>query len=135
MAVSMQSEKSKISDEFPEQRAETFIGRLVRFLVIAAACIVAVGGTLYLHHYWRLSPGYHIFKSEPFSLRSPQGVIANALSFDSLGLIQLGILLLISIPLIRVAAFLASFLRQRDWLYSVITIIVFGLLLFSFFHK
>jgi uncharacterized membrane protein len=131
----MLSEKSKERDEFPEQRAEAFIGKLVRFLVIAAACIVAVGGTLYLHHYWRLTPGYHIFQSEPFSLRSPQGIIANTLSFDSHGLIQLGILLLIAIPLIRVAAFLVSFLRQRDWLYSVVTIIVFSLLLFSFFYK
>ena len=131
----MAPEKSNVKDQLPGQRAEALIGKFVRILVFVAAGIVAVGGALFLQHYRRLSPGYHIFQSEPLFLRIPQGIIANILSFDSRGLIQLGILLLIAIPLIRVAAFLLSFLLQRDWLYSIITIIVLGLLLFSFFSN
>jgi hypothetical protein len=51
----------KKNDAF-EQKAEASIGRFIRLLVIVAAGIVAVGGALYLHRYWSLLPGYHVFQ-------------------------------------------------------------------------
>jgi uncharacterized membrane protein len=124
-----------MKNDFSKPKGDAIIGKLVRMLVIAAACIVAVGGAFYLPNYWASSPGYSIFRGEPLFLRSPQGIIASMLSHDSRCLVQFGILLLIAIPMIRVAAYLASFLAKRDWLYSVITCIVFVLLLISILHQ
>ena len=128
----MPSEASTVKDESSEQKTERLIGNLVRMMVIGAAGIVALGGALYLYRYGRLSPGYRVFQSEPPSLRSLHGIFAGALTLDARGLLQLGILLLIAIPIIRVTAFILSFLGQRDWLYSLISVVVLGVLLFSF---
>jgi uncharacterized membrane protein len=43
-------------------------------------------------------------------------------------MIQLGVLLLIATPVARVAFSVVGFLRQRDWLYTVISTVVLILL-------
>lgn len=60
-----------------------------------------------------------------------QGVIGSALSLHSLGVIQLGLLLLVATPIARVALSLVAFMRQRDRRYVLITAIVLAILLFS----
>jgi len=46
-------------------------------------------------------------------------------------MIQLGLLILIATPVIRVAFSLIGFAIERDWIYTVITMIVLGILAFS----
>jgi uncharacterized membrane protein len=48
-------------------------------------------------------------------------------------LIQFGLLILIATPIARVALSLAVFLYERDWIYVGVTLVVFGLLLYSLF--
>jgi uncharacterized membrane protein len=126
-------EKSIVKQGFPPRNAETRIGKLVRFLVFASAFIVAAGGVFYLLRVGNVASGYHLFQGEPVWLRSPEKIAAGALSLHALSLIQLGILLLIAIPIVRVSAFLASFSLHRDWIYSIISLTVLCLLLFSLF--
>jgi uncharacterized membrane protein len=115
-----------------DRKVEILIGFSVRLLVLAAASIAGMGGILYLH---RLSPqaipSYGVFESEPATLRGVTEVVKYALTFDARGLMQLGILFLIAIPVIRVIIFAASFAMRRDWLYCIITGIVCAILLFS----
>jgi uncharacterized membrane protein len=127
----MANDFSERTQGSPAQKSETLIRRLVRFLVMGAAFIVAAGGVLSFIRTRAVSQDYHLFKSEPVSLRSLHGILGGAASLDGLNLIQLGILLLIAIPIIRVLAFLVTYLLQRDWIYSVIALTVLGLLLFS----
>jgi len=129
----MNTTSSKTSQKYSEQKGEAFIANLVRLLVICAGIIVAGGGVLFILRLGNKQPGYHLFTSEPVSLMSVHGILTHAFSFDSQSLIQLGILLLIGIPIIRVFALLISFFIQRDWIYVVTTILVFGVLLFSLF--
>lgn len=47
--------------------------------------------------------------------------------------VQLGLLVLLATPVVRVAASILLFLAENDWKYVVITFVVLGILLFSIF--
>lgn len=53
--------------------------------------------------------------------------------FEGMGIIQLGILLLIFTPLVRIIFALAGYLKERDYVYVVISLIVLAIMAFSFF--
>jgi len=52
---------------------------------------------------------------------------------DGLSFIILGLMVLIATPVLRVALGIASFAMERDWLYVVITIVVFINLMLAIF--
>ncbi|HEY6402042.1 MAG TPA: DUF1634 domain-containing protein, partial [Blastocatellia bacterium] len=63
--------------------------------------------------------------------RGVSGIIADARSFSGRGIIQLGLLLLVAMPVARVIFSVAAFALQRDWTYVVITLIVLAALGYS----
>jgi len=114
-----------------EKRFEALIGILLRTGVVLAAIVVLAGGILFLAKYGDLKPDYRIFRSEPIYLRTIGGVVGDAISLHSRGIIQLGLLLLIATPVARVAFSVAGFASERDWLYVGITLVVFAVLIYS----
>ena len=78
-----------------------------------AAGVVTAGGLLYLIRYGRSPTDYHIFRGEPADLRSPWGIVQDALALRRRGLIQLGVLLLIATPVARVVFSVFAFAFQR----------------------
>jgi len=109
------------------------IAALLRFGVLLSASVIAAGAAVYL---WKRSgtlPDYHVFRGEPAELRSVASIVLEATSLSGRALIQLGVLLLIATPVMRVLVSVIGFALQRDWMYSLITSIVLGLLLFSLF--
>ncbi|MBD2681299.1 MULTISPECIES: DUF1634 domain-containing protein [Nostoc] len=107
-----------------ERQFERLVGNLLRYGVFLATCVVFLGGVLYLVRHGYETPNYQIFHGEPPYFSSPEGVATAAFSGRRLGIIQLGLLLLIITPVARVAFSLLAFMRQRDSLYTMITIIV-----------
>ena len=105
----------------------------VRALVTAAAAIVAAGAVPYLFGSWSAPVDYRVFHGEASPYRTIAGTLKSAASLDARGVIQLGILLLIAIPGVRVAALSVSFLRRRDWRYVAMSLVVLAALLFSYF--
>jgi uncharacterized membrane protein len=105
----------------------------ILIFVITAALFVAIGGVLYIIDYGSLTKSYSTFNAVDNHLRNPEEIIQNVISINPRSLIQFGILILISVPVIRVIIFLFSFIIQRDWFYSVTTFIILSVLLFSFF--
>ena len=59
----------------------------------------------------------------------------NACALNSLGIIQLGLLVLIATPIVRVILSVVAFVLERDLLYVVVTSIVLGVLLYSFLAR
>jgi uncharacterized membrane protein len=114
-----------------DEQVERAVGHLLRIGVLIAAAVAAAGGVAYLAHHGSAPVDYRAFKGEPQDLRTVQGVIGSALSLHSLGVIQLGLLLLVATPVARVALSLVAFMRQRDRRYVLITAIVLAILLFS----
>ena len=114
-----------------DEQVEQIVGNLLRGGVILAAGVVAIGGVLYLIHYGTTSPNYHVFREERSSLRQLPGIVAEATSLRRRGLIQLGLVLLIATPIVRVAFSAFAFAKQHDYTYVIVTLIVLGVLLYS----
>ncbi len=126
--------KSSVSPEsskWTDLRVEIIIGNLLRIGVIIAATVAFLGGVFFLISHGIEKPNYHFFNSEPSPLRSVGGVISEAISLHSSGIIQLGLLLLILTPIARVAFSIFAFLEEKDHLYVIVTLIVLTFLLFS----
>ncbi|MEH1873103.1 DUF1634 domain-containing protein [Nostoc sp.] len=114
-----------------EQHFEQFIGNLLRVGVIIATALVLAGGILYLIHHGTEAANYHFFRGELPEFRSPSGVITSVESGRRRGIIQLGLLILIATPVVRVACSLLVYVRQRDFTYILVTLIVLLGLLYS----
>ncbi len=114
-----------------DQRIESIIAGLLTAGVALAALTVLAGGILYLSRYGSTMPDYRAFRGEPSDLRTLGGIVADAAAGHSRGITLMGLLILIATPVARVAFSVVAFLRQRDRLYVVVTLIVLAFLLFS----
>ncbi len=114
-----------------DEKVEAILANLLRAGVVFSAAIVAAGGMLYLLRHSGDPALYGVFEGEPGDLRSFTGSFAEALAGRGRGTIQLGILFLIATPVARVAFSIYAFVRERDLLYSMVTLLVFCLLLYS----
>jgi uncharacterized membrane protein len=90
--------------------------------------VVLLGGVVYLARHGAEVPNYHSFQGNYHSVR---GIVRDVLAGRRRGLIQLGILTLVATPVARVTLSLAAFLRRRDSLYTVFTLIVLAVLVLS----
>lgn len=116
-----------------EARLEQVMGDLLRGGVILAAAVVLSGGALFLWRHAGEAADYQEFRGVPAEYRSPAAIAESALSLSGRGLIQLGLLLLIATPVVRVAFSAVAFAWQRDYTYTLLTLIVLGVLLYSLF--
>ena len=128
----MAQNMSPKSDWTDEQVAQV-MGSLLRAGVILAASVVLLGGILYLIRYGATFPDYRVFHGEPADLRSVSGILRDAIHFQSRGLVQLGLLLLVATPVARVVFSVFAFARERDRTYVALTLIVLGVLAYSLF--
>ncbi len=107
--------------------------------VSLAAAVLAVGLALVMV---TGQTGYHEVAT-PALVLSPEGasafprtiggVVQGALALRPFAVIELGALLLVATPVVRVAASVLLFLLERDYLYTVVTLVVLALLLASIF--
>ncbi|HTR27572.1 MAG TPA: DUF1634 domain-containing protein [Terriglobales bacterium] len=114
-----------------DRRMEVILGNLLRAGVIFSAIIVALGASIYLSRHWNERADYKIFHGEPSDYRTIPGVIESVRTGHGRGWIQLGLLLLIATPIVRVAFSIVGFSIERDRLYVVFTVIVLVILLYS----
>jgi uncharacterized membrane protein len=123
----MEATYTRLTDE----KVDQILAKLLRAGVLVAAGLVTVGGVLLLVQQSNTVHDKHIFRGEPRELRKVPGIIADATHGDSLGIIQLGLLVLMATPVARVAFSIVAFSLQRDWLYVAFTMIVLAILLYS----
>jgi uncharacterized membrane protein len=121
----------RVTPAWTDEQFDMGLARVLRAGVLLSAAVVACGGVVFLARHGLEQPSYHVFRGEPMPLRSVRGIVTDALQPHGRGLIQLGLLLLIATPIARVVFSVAGFVRQRDWLYVVITLIVLTLLGYS----
>jgi uncharacterized membrane protein len=94
---------------------------------------VLCGAAIYLSRHAHERADYHAFQSEPSEYRTITGVIQSVIHDHGRGrgLIQLGLLLLIATPIVRVAFSIVGFAIERDHLYVGFTVVVLVILLYS----
>jgi len=98
-----------------------------------SAAVVLSGAAVYLARHGMTRPDYSQFHGEPSTLHSPTGIIAGLFHGSSRDWIQLGLLLLIATPVVRVAFSVFAFLVEGDLLYVGVTMVVFVVLIYSLF--
>jgi uncharacterized membrane protein len=94
--------------------------------------VVAAGACVYHFRHAHEPADYRIFRGEPSEFRTIPGIIQSVLNGRGRGLIQLGLLLLIATPIVRVFLSIVGFAIERDRMYVVFTVIVLMVLLYSF---
>lgn len=114
-----------------DKRLETIIGNLLRAGVLLAAAVVFVGGSFYLLQKGETGVSYRIFQAGGREVRTLPGIVRSALRLESEGLIQFGLLLLIATPVARVVFAVVGFALERDRLYTIVSLIVLVILVFS----
>lgn len=114
-----------------DERLERIIGVLLRTGVVLSAALVVAGGIIYLARHGGEPPHYRTFAGEPSDLRTIAGIVTYTLALRGRGIIQLGLLVLIATPVLRVAVSALAFALERDWLYVAVTSIVLAVLVFS----
>jgi uncharacterized membrane protein len=114
-----------------DTKVQHAVGSVLRYGVLTAAFVAAVGGALFLAQHGGDAVHYSAFRGEPPELSSLVGILRGALHLEARALTQLGLVLLIATPVARVALSLVGFLMERDRKYQVITLVVLLILIGS----
>jgi uncharacterized membrane protein len=117
----------KMSDE----RLDRIVGIVLRAGVVLAAAVVLIGGIAFVASHPEAAPDHRKFQNEPTALWSIHGVLGGAAALKPLYIVQLGLLILIATPVVRVITCAAGFALERDWMYAIVSLIVLALLLGS----
>jgi len=116
-----------------DERFRMMISNVLRLGVSLSAILIVIGGVLFFIQNPNSVFDYSTFKSEPSKLKDFVIIVRNAFSFRGRAVIQLGILILIATPFLRVLFSLIGFAIEKDRIYVFITGIVLVILSFSLF--
>ena len=122
---------TKAKKEMITGRTEIAVSNMLRFGVMSSALLTLLGGWLYLLQHATDPVNFSKFCGASEQFRSVGAVLKEALRLDSKGIIQAGVLLLLATPIARVALSIFIFLKERDYVYVAVTLIVLFVLLYS----
>ena len=125
------NEQKKINNI--DQTMVIILSNILRSGVFIAGAIVIIGAFFFLVRHGSEVPNYQIFKPDTFSLSDFKDLFKGIIALRSASIMELGILMLIATPVLRVCFSVLAFIYEEDYLYVVFTIIVLLVLIFSFF--
>jgi uncharacterized membrane protein len=123
--------KPSTMNKFKDADMQAIIGWILRIGVILSMGIVFIGGVLFVYRHGHSIPDYRIFKGVPYFIHNTQGIVDGVFSFKGQAIIQAGIILLIATPVIRVAFSAIGFILEKDYLYTLLTLIVLLIIIVS----
>lgn len=110
---------------------EHLVSIVLRTGVLIAAVIVFAGMLYFLARHGYERTDHHAFHGEPSIDRIVPEIVSGAVHLRARSVIQIGVLVLIATPILRVAMSLVAFALERDRTYVAITAIVLAVLLYS----
>jgi uncharacterized membrane protein len=119
------------TSRWSDDRVAQWVGNVLRSGVILSALVTLFGAVLLLRQQGAAPADYHVFGGAHAGLRSITSVVGGAIRLESKAVVQLGVILLLATPVVRVLLSLVAFVLQRDRLYTVITALVLVILLYS----
>jgi uncharacterized membrane protein len=117
----------KWTDEYVEE----MIALILKYGVAVVASLAAVGVGLLLSQHGFDSPNYQTFHAGSASLAPLSSVLKGVIKGHGTAFIELAVELLIWTVVLRVAFQLVAFIHQRNLTYTLVTLIVLGVLLYS----
>lgn len=121
----------KPATDYSDRNLETAMGNLLRFGVLLSACIVLTGGVVYLLRHGHEAPAFRSFSGEPKQFTNLQLIFEYALKGSGRAIIQVGVLVLIATPIARIIFSIVGFIKEKDVLYTGITLFVLGVIIAS----
>jgi uncharacterized membrane protein len=116
-----------------ESHLRNVLARVMLLGVVLAAATMLAGLAVFLAHHAGDPTGDRKFTGEPSDLTHPVAIFRAALRGNDDCLMQVGVLLLLINPLVRVALAACGYAASRDWLYAGISAVVLGVLVVSYF--
>lgn len=130
--VSLNADQQKgKTGSIKDKDIQAIIGWILRVGVIVSMSLVCVGGIVFVYRHGHSIPAYKPFKGVPLFIHDIHGILNGVMSFKGQAIIQLGIALLIATPIVRVAFSAIGFLLEKDYLYTVISLIVLLIIIAS----
>lgn len=127
------SEEPANVHSFHDTDLQKMIGWILRIGIYTSIGIVIIGGIFFLYRHAQETANYHAFNGVPVFVHNFGDIFSSAFSFKGQAIIQLGIILLVATPVVRVIFAAIGFLLEKDYLYTVISAIVLMVILLSAF--
>ncbi len=103
------------------------IARLLTLCTVLAAVIGVVGVCMALITRTATQPAtLRTFQGTGEAYRTVGSVISNALALDARAIMQVAVIVLIATPVLRVVVTCLLFVRRREWVFVVVSLIVLG---------
>jgi len=116
--------------KFRDTDMQAVLGWVLRIGVIVSISIVIFGGVLYLYRHGGETAGHSKFIGIP-DFTQIGGIVQGILDFRGRSIIQLGIILLIATPIMRIIFSTIGFALEKDRLYVGISLLVLLIIIFS----
>jgi uncharacterized membrane protein len=114
-----------------DKDVEVVLGNLLRWGVIISSFVVLIGGIIYIVRHGEASPDYKTFHGLLQPYHNLSNIFNGINDLKGQAIIQLGVILLIATPIARVVFSIIGFIRERDFLYIFIALIVLGIIITS----
>ena len=110
--------------KFKDTDIQSLIGKVLRTGMIVSISIVFFGGIFYVIRHGHSIPDYKTFTGIPSFMQHAGSLVVAATNFKGQAIIQLGIVLLIATPILRVVCSTIGFALEKDYLYVGISLLV-----------
>jgi uncharacterized membrane protein len=121
----------KPTGNFKDADMQSVIGWILRVGVIVSMAVVVLGGIIFLWRHGHSIPDFHTFKKIPYFISSSEGVFEGVIHGKGQAIVQLGIMILIATPVMRVVFAVIAFALEKDRLYMLISLLVLLIILAS----
>ena len=111
---------------------ELFIGKMLRVGVFTACGVAILGGILYVFQNTGEKVDFQTFSAD-MAVHSFLSLWNGVMAMNAVSIIQLGLVILLCTPVLRVAFSTVVFLLEKDFLYVGISMIVLFIILFNLF--
>jgi uncharacterized membrane protein len=118
-----------------DEKLERIISAVLKWGVLCALALALMGAAIHLVQRHSEIARYSVFHLEAPDTRTVHGIWFSALRFDGRAIMQLGVMVLILTPIMRVAVAAAAFAFESDYLYVIVSLTVLAILAYSITHS
>jgi uncharacterized membrane protein len=116
---------------FKDRDMQQLLGHELRTGTIVSITIVFIGGVFFIYRHGHSISNYRTFKGIPSFIQTASGIFHGIGALKGQAMIQLGIVLLIATPILRIVFSAIGFVLEKDYMYLAISILVLGIISFS----
>jgi len=110
---------------------QLLIGQVLKAGTVISMSVVFFGGIFYMYRHGHSVANYRAFSGAPDFVQHFPGIIYSAFNLKGQAIIQIGIVLLIGTPILRVAFSAVGFLLEKDYMYVGISLLVLLIIFIS----